>query len=200
LAQSLEAWLASIPGLIVAVPSGPNEAKGLLRTAVRSNNPVLFFEPKVLYPVAGPVPQDDYFIPFGIADVKRSGNDCTVVAVGVALHEAMQAAETLAEQGISVEIIDPRTLVPFDWATVFGSAARTGRLVIVEEAALTLGWGAEVAAQAAAHLFHHLRAPVERVTALNVPLPYSPVLAKAALAGEAQIVAAVKRTMGTEGH
>ena len=198
LSQSLEAWLASIPGLLIAVPSAPNEAKGLLRTAVRSNNPVLFFEPKALYHVAGEVPEDDYFIPFGIADVKRTGNDCTVVAIGAAVQEALAAAETLAQASIGVEVIDPRTLVPFDWATVFGSAARTGRLVIVEEAPLTLGWGAEVAAQAATHLFHHLRAPVERVTAASTPLPYSPTLAATALAGEPHIVAAVRRVMGVE--
>ncbi|MCW5850552.1 MAG: hypothetical protein KIT87_10790 [Anaerolineae bacterium] len=196
LSQSLEAWLASIPGLIIAVPSAPNEAKGLLRTAIRSNNPVLFFEPKALYHGSGLVPEDDYFIPFGVADVKRSGNDCTVVAVGAAVQEALAAAETLAQAGIGVEVIDPRTLVPFDWATVFGSAARTGRLVIVEEAPLTLGWGAEVAAQAATHLFHYLRAPVERVAASSTPLPYSPTLAAAALAGEPHIVAAVRRVMG----
>ena len=198
LSQSLEAWLASIPGLLIAVPSTPNEAKGLLRTAVRSNNPVLFFEPKALYQVSGPVPEDDYFTPFGVADVKRTGNDCTVVAVGAAVVEALAAAETLAGMGIGVEVIDPRTLVPFDWQTVLGSAARTGRLVIVEESPLTLGWGAETAAQAATHLFHHLRAPVERVTAASTPLPYSPTLALTALAGEAHIVAAVRRAMGLD--
>ena len=196
LSQSLEAWLASIPGLIIAVPSAPNEAKGLLRTAIRSNNPVLFFEPKALYHGSGLVPEDDYFIPFGVADIKRTGNDCTVVAIGAAVQEALAAAETLAQAGIGVEVIDPRTLVPFDWATVLGSAARTGRLGIVEEAPLTLGWGAEVVAQAATHLFHHLRAPVERVTASATPLPYSPTLAAAALAGEPHIVAAVRRVMG----
>lgn len=191
--QSLEGWFAAIPGLLVAVPSGPYEAKGLLLTAVRSNNPVLFFEPKALYEASGPVPQDDYLVPFGVADVRRSGTDCTIVAVGAAVGEALAAAETLAADGISAEVIDPRTLMPFDWATVLESAGRTGRLVIVEEAPITLGWGAEIAAQAATYLFGLLRAPIVRVAAAPVPVPYSPSLAVTALVGADQIIAAARR-------
>ncbi len=191
--QSLEGWFAAVPGLLVAVPSGPYEAKGLLLTAVRSNNPVLFFEPKALYEATGPVPQDDYSVPFGVADVKRSGTDCTIVAVGAAVGEALAAAEALAAEGISAEVIDPRTLMPFDWTTVLESAGRTGRLVIVEEAPITLGWGAEIAAQAAAYLYGLLRAPIVRVAAAPVPVPYSPSLAVTALVGAGQIVDAVRR-------
>ena len=191
--QSLEGWFAAVPGLLVAVPSSPYEAKGLLLTAVRSNNPVLFFEPKALYEATGPVPQDDYLVPFGVADVKRSGTDCTIVAVGAAVGEALAAAETLAADSISAEVIDPRTLMPFDWTTVLESAGRTGRLVIVEEAPITLGWGAEIAAQAATYLFGLLRAPIVRVAAAPVPVPYSPSLAVTALVGADQVIAAVRR-------
>lgn len=194
--QSLEAWLAGVPGLLVAVPSTPYDAKGLLTTAIRSNNPVLFFEPKALYGLTGPAPEENFLVPFGVADIKRAGTDCTIVAIGAAVHEALAAADSLAEANISVEVIDPRTLSPFDWATVLGSAARTGRLVIVEEAPLTLGWGAEVAARAARHLFGRLRAPIERVTASSTPVPYSPALARTALAGVDQIVDTVKRLVG----
>ncbi|MFN8500094.1 MAG: thiamine pyrophosphate-dependent enzyme [Anaerolineae bacterium] len=194
--QSLEAWFSSIPGLLVAVPTTPYDAKGLLTAAIRSNNPVLVFESKALYPMLGQVPPDGVVVPLGVADVKRRGDDCTVVGIGAAVHEALAAAEMLAEEGLGVEVIDPRTLVPFDWTTVLDSVARTGRLVVAEETPPLLGWSAEIAAQVSRHLHGVLRAPVERVSAAAVPLPYSPSLARLALAGADGIAEAVRRAMG----
>ncbi len=193
--QSLEAWFSSIPGLLVAVPTTPYDAKGLLTAAIRSNNPVLVFESKALYPMLGQVPPDGVIVPLGVADVKRRGDDCTIVGIGAAVHEALAAAEMLAAEGVSVEVIDPRTLVPFDWTTVLDSVARTGRLVVAEETAPILGWSAEIAAQVSRHLHGVLRAPVERVSAAAVPLPYSPHLARLALAGADGIADAVRRAM-----
>ncbi len=193
--QSLEAWFSSIPGLLVAVPTTPYDAKGLLTAAIRSNNPVLVFESKALYPMLGQVPPDGVIVPLGVADVKRRGEDCTIVGIGAAVHEALAAAGMLAAEGVSVEVIDPRTLVPFDWTTVLDSVARTGRLVVAEETAPILGWSAEIAAQVSRHLHSVLRAPVERVSAAAVPLPYSPHLVRLALAGADGIADAVRRTM-----
>ncbi|MFN8472375.1 MAG: thiamine pyrophosphate-dependent enzyme [Anaerolineae bacterium] len=193
--QSLEAWFSSIPGLLVAVPTTPYDAKGLLTAAIRSNNPVVVFESKALYPMLGQVPPDGVIVPLGVADVKRRGDDCTIVGIGAAVHEALAAAEMLAAEGVSVEVIDPRTLVPFDWTAVLDSVVRTGRLVVAEETTPVLGWSAEIAAQVSRHLHGHLRAPVERVSAAAVPLPYSPSLARLALAGADNIAEAVRRAM-----
>ena len=172
--QSLEALLMHIPGLTIAVPSTPRDAKGLLRTAIRSDNPVLFFEHKGIYFNSGAVPRGEYTVPFGSADIKRPGTDVTVVAIAAMVNKALGVAERLAEEGISVEVIDPRTLVPLDAQSIVESVEKTGRLVIAEEGCLTGGFGAEVAAIAAKEAFDHLDAPIERVAAPDAPVPSHP--------------------------
>ncbi|MGE5541693.1 MAG: alpha-ketoacid dehydrogenase subunit beta [Bacillota bacterium] len=190
--QSLEAWYAHVPGLLVAMPSTPYEAKGLLKTAIRDDNPVVFLEHKFLYRMKGDVPEGDYVIPFGKADVKRSGGDVTVVATSMMVHKALRAADELEKKGISVEVIDPRTLVPFDRDTLVASVARTGRLVIVHEATERGGFGGEIAAQVAdSEAFYYLEAPIKRVCGHNVPIPYNPTLEKHAVPTEEAIIQGV---------
>lgn len=193
--QSLEAWLMHIPGLIIIAPGTAYDAKGLLKAAIRSNNPVLFFENKLLYAVSGPVPQGDYLVPIGVADVKRVGADVTLVAVGAALGLALDAAEELAAEGISAEIVDPRTLVPCDWAAIVRSAVKTGRVLTIENGPLTGGFGAECAARVTRAAWGALKRPVRRVAALDVPIPYNRTLENAALPDIARIVAAAREMM-----
>lgn len=173
--QSLEAWFIHVPGLKVVMPSTPYDAKGLLKTAIRDNNPVMFVEQKMAYNFKGEVPEEEYLIPFGQADVKREGKDVTVIANSYMLPRALQAAEELEkEEGISVEVIDPLTLVPFDEETIIESVSKTGRLVIVHEAVKRGGFGAEVAAKVMeSEAFYYLDAPLQRVAGLNVPIPYN---------------------------
>jgi pyruvate dehydrogenase E1 component beta subunit len=197
--QSLEAAFLLPPGLKVAVPSSPYDAKGLMKSAIRDDNPVLFFEHRRLLTVRGEVPEKEYVIPLGCADVKRKGRDVTVVAVSSMVHKALRAAEPLSQEGIELEIIDPRTLVPLDKETIFASLEGTNRLVVAEEGRRRGGFGAELAALAAEEWFDYLDAPVERLGATSTPLPYSPVLEAACIPGEDDIIQAARRTMGREG-
>ena len=194
--QSLEALLMHVPGLTIAVPSTPRDAKGLLRTAIRSDNPVLFFEHKGIYFNPGAVPKGEYTVPFGAADVKRAGSDVTVVAIAAMVNKVLTVAERLAEEGISIEVIDPRTLVPLDTETIVASVKKTGRLVIAEEGCLTGGFGAEVAAVAAKEAFDHLDAPIERVATRDVPVPFAPNLEAAIIPGEERIEEAIRAAIG----
>lgn len=194
--QCLESWFVNIPGLVVVMPSTPYDLKGLLKTSIRSNNPVLFVEHKLGYRKSGEVPEEEYTIPFGVADIKREGEDVTVVATSYEVYKALEAAEALEKDGISVEVIDPRTLVPFDIDTVVTSVKKTGRLVIVHEAYQSCGIGAEIAAQISdSEAFYHLDAPIKRVTSLGVTMPYSPVLEKAVIPSIDRIIAAVKEVL-----
>ncbi|UCD57160.1 MAG: dehydrogenase E1 component subunit alpha/beta [Candidatus Hydrogenedentota bacterium] len=194
--QSLEALLMHVPGLVIAVPSTPRDAKGLLKTAIRSDNPVLFFESKAMYFNSGGVPKGEFTIPFGKADVKRTGKDVTVVAVAAMVMKALGVAGRLHDDGISVEVIDPRTLVPLDKDTIISSVKKTGRLVIVEEGCLTGGFGAEVAAIAAREAFDYLDAPIERVAALDTPVPFAPGLEQTVIPDEDRIEKAIRGVMG----
>lgn len=189
--QSLEALFTGIPGLIVIAPSTPFDAKGLLKAAIRSNNPVLFFENKLLYLQTGKIPEGDYVVPIGVADVKRPGRDVTVVAIGSMVPVALRVADELAQEGIEVEVIDPRTLVPLDLATILRSVMKTGRLVTVEEGALNHGFGAEIAARVAETIPHRLKAPVRRVAALDIPIPYARPLEQMAVPSEEAIRTAI---------
>ena len=194
--QSLEALLTGVPGLIVVAPATPYDAKGLLKASIRSNNPVLFFENKLLYTATGPVPEEDYIVPLGKARVHRPGRDATLVSVGAALDRAMEAAGELAKQGIEVEVVDPRTMVPLDLATIVRSVVRTGRLITLEDAPLVHGFGAELVARVAEVAHGYLKAPPRRVAALDVPIPYNSALENAVLPDTARIIEAVRSTMG----
>ncbi len=187
----IESWFMNAPGIRVVIPSTPYDAKGLLKTAIRSDDPVLFIEHEMLYSSMGPVPEGEYLIPLGEADVKRPGSDVTIVAWSKMVLEALQAAETLAGEGIEAEVLDPRTLDPLDWDAIMTSVARTRRCVVAEEGWRNLGVGAEIAARLQEQLFHELDAPVQRVGAANVPLPYSKELEQAALPHAEDIVRAV---------
>jgi 2-oxoisovalerate dehydrogenase E1 component len=193
--QSLEAWFCHVPGLVVVAPSTPYDAKGLLATAIREDNPVIFLEHKMLYPTKGPVPELPYLIPFGKADVKRTGTDVTLVATQVMVQRALAVAQDLEAEGISVEVIDPRTLVPLDEATILQSVEKTGRLVIAHEAVKRGGWGAEVAAMVAEHAVDCLDAPIVRVAARNVPMPYNDKLEVATIPSRDDIAAAIRSVL-----
>ncbi|MGQ9631745.1 MAG: alpha-ketoacid dehydrogenase subunit beta [bacterium] len=190
--QSLEAWFFHTPGLKVAMPSTPYDAKGLLKTAIRDDDPVIFIEHKRLYTTRGPVPEEEYLVPFGKADVKRRGGDATVVATSLMVHRALQAAEALAEEGIEVEVIDPRTLVPLDLATIVESVKKTGRLVIVHEACKRGGVGGEIASLVVEEAFDYLDAPIRRVAAPNTPMPYNIDLENSVVPDEKRIADAVR--------
>jgi pyruvate/2-oxoglutarate/acetoin dehydrogenase E1 component len=191
--QSPESWFMNVPGLKIAVPSTPSDAKGLLKSAVRGADPVLFFEHKMLYGDRGLVPEDaDFTLPFGKAAVVRAGNDVTVIGINVMVKKALAAAELLAGEGISVEVVDPRTLVPLDIETLIQSVAKTSRVVIAHEAHRRSGPAAEIAAVLAEEAIEYLDGPIIRVGAKNVPLPYSPVLEEYVLPGTEEIVKAVR--------
>jgi pyruvate dehydrogenase E1 component beta subunit len=174
--QSLHAWVSHIPGLKVALPSTPYDAKGLLKTAIRDDNPVVFFEDKMMYQLKGPVPEQEYTIPFGVADVKRMGTDITLVATSSMVQVALAAAESLESLGISAEVIDPRTTYPLDTAALVESAKKTSRAIVVDEGYERYGVTAELAAIIAEGAFYYLDAPVKRMGAMDVPVPFSPVL------------------------
>jgi pyruvate/2-oxoglutarate/acetoin dehydrogenase E1 component len=195
--QALESQLVQAPGLTLVEPSTPYDAKGLLKSAIRSDDPVVFFEHKklVLGGVEGEVPEGEYTIPFGEAVVRKQGKDVTVVAFGFMVYEALNAAQELAKEGIDIEIIDPRTIVPLDKDTIFESVEKTGRLVTVEEGRIRGGLGAEIAALASGDYFSLLKAPVQRVAAPMVPIPGSAVLEDLYLPNKDSIVRAVKRTL-----
>lgn len=190
--QSPEAFFVHIPGLQVVMPSTPYDAKGLLKTAIRNDNAVIFFEHKLLYGVKGDVPEQEYLIGFGEADIKRNGTDVTIVATGLMVKEALAAAETLEKDGLTAEVIDPRTLVPLDEKTLISSVKKTGRAVVVHEAWKRSGFGAEIAAMIMEEAMDYLDAPVKRVGGLNVPTPFSPALEKYVVPNENDIVKAVK--------
>jgi pyruvate dehydrogenase E1 component beta subunit len=174
--QSLHAWVAHVPGLKVAVPSTPYDAKGLLKSAIRDDNPVVFFEDKMMFATKGPVPEEEYTLPLGVADVKREGEDLTIVATSSMVYVALEAAELLEQEGVSAEVVDPRTLVPLDRETLVASVTKTGRALVVDEGHTSYGVSAELAAVLADEAFWHLDAPVKRLAALDVPIPFSPVL------------------------
>jgi len=195
--QSPYSMFMNVAGLKMFVPSTPYDMKGLLKTAIRDNNPVISFESNRLLATKGPVPEEDYTIPLGKADVKREGSDVTVVALAWLVHEALAAADELAKEGISVEIVDPRSLVPLDTATIRNSVQKTGRLVIADEAGPTAGFSAEVAAVVTedAATFTRLKAPVKRVCALQVPIPYSPVLENHVFPDRNRIIAGIREVL-----
>jgi pyruvate/2-oxoglutarate/acetoin dehydrogenase E1 component len=174
--QSLHAWVAHVPGLKVALPATPYDAKGLLKTAIRDDNPVVFFEDKMMFATKGAVPDEEYTLPFGVADVKREGEDVTIVATSSMVYVALGAAELLAANGVSAEVVDPRTLVPLDRAGLVASARKTGRVIVVDEGHRSYGASAELAAVIADEAFWELDAPVKRLAAMDVPVPFSPVL------------------------
>jgi len=207
--QSLEAWFIHTPGLKVAVPSTPYDAKGLLISAIRGQDPVLFVEHKLLYyakrmpklrePYPGliaNVPEEPYEIPFGKADIKRSGDDITLIATMMMVHKALRVSEDLASTGVSVEVIDPRTLVPLDKETIINSVKKTGRVVVASEDAKTGGVAAEIATIIMEEAFDYLDAPVRRVSAMDVPVPYAPVLESTVVPQERHIREAVLELLG----
>ena len=190
--QSLHALFAHIPGLKVALPSTPRDAKGLLKTALRDDNPVLFFEDKMMYNDSGAVPEeDDFLIPFGEAEIKRPGDDLTIVATSSMVIAALEAAEQLAAQGLEAEVIDPRTLVPLDKETLLASVRKTGYALVVDEGVERYGASAELAAILNAEAFDYLDAPVLRIGAANVPIPFSPPLELRTIPNVEQIVETV---------
>lgn len=175
--QSLEAWFMHVPGLKVVIPSNPADAKGLLKSAIRADDPVLYFEHKALFPVKGPVPEEgDHLVPIGKASVARSGRDITIVSYSLMMQRALEAADMLASQGIEAEVVDLRTISPLDKETIFSSVAKTKRLVIVHESVKVGGVGAEVAASVAEEMIDYLDAPIKRLGAPFVPIPFSPAL------------------------
>jgi len=193
--QSLEAWFMHVPGLRVVMPSTPADAKGLLISAIRDDNPVVFLEHKLLYNTKGEVPEGEYTIPFGQADIKREGKDVTVVATARMVHYALNAAEKLAADGIDVEIVDPRTLSPLDEDTILDSVKKTHKLVIVHEEVKFAGSGAEIAAMVAEKAFDYLDAPILRVAAPFCPVPFAPSLEEQFIPSEEKIIEGVKTVM-----
>ncbi|MEM2936351.1 MAG: alpha-ketoacid dehydrogenase subunit beta [Candidatus Bathyarchaeia archaeon] len=193
--QSLEAWFMHVPGLYVAMPSTPYDAKGLLKSAIRGKNPVFFCEHKLLYPIEGEVPEEEYAIPFGVADVKREGTDVTVVATLYMVHKALKAAEELEGEGVSVEVLDPRTLTPLDKQAIIKSVRKTGRIVIVSEDCKTAGVSAEIAAVVAEEALDYLDAPIRRVAEPDTPIPFSPPLERYVIPNEEAIIKAVKEVI-----
>ena len=193
--QSFEAWFAHVPGLSVVMPSTPYDAKGLLTTAMYSQNPVIFIEHSRLYGEKGQVPQGEFKIPFGVADVKRQGKDLTIVTYSRMVHVALNAANELSKQGIEVEVVDLRSLRPIDWETVYTSVRKTHRAIVLTEDWMTFGVSAEIAARIGLETFDDLDAPVLRITQEEVPLPYAPNLEKLSFPDEARVMAEVKRML-----
>jgi pyruvate/2-oxoglutarate/acetoin dehydrogenase E1 component len=194
--QSLHAWPAHIPGLKVVLPATPYDAKGLLKTAIRDDNPVVVFEDKMMFATKGLVPDEEYTLPFGVADVKREGEDLTVVATSSMVYVALEAAELLAQEGVSVEVVDPRTLVPLDREALVVSARKTGRVVVVDEGHQSYGASAELAAVIADGAFWELDAPVKRLAAMDVPIPFSPVLEDLTVPTPERLVETAKTLIG----
>jgi pyruvate dehydrogenase E1 component beta subunit len=193
--QNFENWFANTPGLKVVVPSNPYDAKGLLKSSIRDNDPVIFMESEVMYGDKGEVPQEEYIIPLGLADIKRPGNDVTIVSFGKIMKVALAAAAELEKEGISAEVIDLRTVRPIDYATVVESVKKTNRLVIVEEAWPLAAISSEITYHVQKHAFDYLDAPIHRVNSLDVPLPYAPTLIEAILPNVARTVKAVKAVL-----
>ncbi len=195
--QSPEAWIANVPGLKIVFPSTPYDAKGLLKSAIRDDNPVVFFEHKYMYSrVKGPVPEEEYVIPLGKADIKRTGEDLTIIATGAMVHQALAAADLLQKEGATAEVLDPRTLLPLDKETILESVAKTGRVVIVHEAPTFGGFGGEIAATISDEAFYSLDAPIKRVGAPFTPVPAHPLLEQFYLPNAEKIVKAAKEILG----
>ena len=190
--QSLEAWIMHAPGLYLVMPSTPYDAKGLLKASIRNDNPVVFIEHKMLYGMKGEVPEEEYIIPLGVADIKKQGSDVTIVAYSRQLHVAMEAAAELEKDNISAEVIDPRTLKPLDLDTILTSVKKTSKLVIVSEGYKTGNVASEIAMLVMEHGFDLLDEPIKRVCAVDVPVPMSPVLEDAAIPNKQNVIDAVK--------
>jgi pyruvate dehydrogenase E1 component beta subunit len=196
--QSLHAWPSHVPGLKVATPATPYDAKGLLKAAIRDDNPVVFFEDKMMYQTKGPVPSDEYVLPLGVADVKREGSDVTIVATSSMVYVALAAADLLEADGISAEVVDPRTTFPLDRETLVESAKKTTRAIVVDEGYERYGVTAELAAVIADGAFYHLDAPVKRMGAMDVPIPFSPVLEDMTVPTPETLAATASRLCGRE--
>ena len=190
--QSLEAWFYHVPGLKVVMPATSYDVKGLLKTAIRDDNPVVFLEHKMIYLIKGEVPEEEYTIPFGEADIKREGSDITIVAYSNMLFKSLEAAKELEKDGISCEVVDPRTLVPLDIDTIIDSVKKTGRLVVVTEACKRGSVASDISAKVTEKAFDWLDAPVKIVAGLNTPIPYNSTLEQASIPHTKDIVAAVK--------
>jgi pyruvate/2-oxoglutarate/acetoin dehydrogenase E1 component len=193
--QSLEAWFVHTPGLKVVMPSTPYDAKGLLKTSIRDDEPIIFIENKKLYPIEGEVPEEEYFIPLGKADIKRKGTDLTIIAISYMVHESLEAAAILEKEGISVEVIDPRTLVPFDNDTVINSVKKTGKVLIIHEAVKRGGIGGEICAILVEEAFNYLTCPIFRLAAPNIVIPYNYSLDKYCIPRVEDIVLKVKEIL-----
>jgi pyruvate/2-oxoglutarate/acetoin dehydrogenase E1 component len=191
--QSLEAWFYHVPGLKIVMPSTPYDVKGLLKTAIRDNTPVMFIEHKMLYSTVGSIPQKNYLIPFGEADIKRKGKDITIFAYSDMVLKSLEAAKELAGDGISCEVIDPRTLVPLDIDTILSSVKKTGKLVIVTEACRRGSVASDISARVTERAFSYLKAPVMIVAGLDTPIPYNSLLEEASIPQKSDIIKAVKR-------
>jgi pyruvate dehydrogenase E1 component beta subunit len=197
--QSLETLLMHIPGIKVVAPSTPYDAKGLLLSSIRDPNPVCFLEHKLLYKLKGEVPEEEYTIPLGVADIKRTGSDITVVASEIMVHKSLAAAEKLQDEGISVEVVDPRTLRPLDVDTIAKSVKKTGRLLIVHEAVKTAGWAGEVMASISeTPAWDYLDAPMRRLTGKDIPIPYNPNLEAAAVPQEDDILREIRAIVNNQ--
>ena len=194
--QSLQAWVSHVPGLKVVLPSTPYDAKGLLKTAIRDDNPVIYFEDKMMYQLKGLVPEGDYAIPFGVADIKRPGTDVTIVATSSMVQIALAAAELLEKLDISAEVVDPRTTFPLDKDTLIASAKKTSRAIVMDEGYERYGVTAELAAVIAEGAFYYLDAPVKRLGAMDVPVPFSPVLEDLTVPTAASVVEVAKTVCG----
>jgi acetoin:2,6-dichlorophenolindophenol oxidoreductase subunit beta len=194
--QSLHAWFCHVPGLKVVLPSTPYDAKGLLKAAIRDENPVVFFEDKMMYKLKGPVPQDDYTVPLGVADVKRVGEDITLVATSSMVQVALGAATLLDEIGISAEVVDPRTMWPLDEKTLIESARKTSRAIVLDEGYERYGVTAELASVIATGAFYDMDAPVKRMGAMHVPIPFSPPLEDATVPTEQTVFEAARKLCG----
>ena len=197
--QSLHAWVSHVPGLKVVLPSTPYDAKGLMKTAIRDDNPVIFFEDKMMYKLKGPVPTGEYTIPFGQADIKRAGTDITIVATSSMVQVALGAANMLAEVGISAEVVDPRTTWPLDEKTLIESAKKTSRVIVVDEGYERYGVTAEIASVIAEGAFYDLDGPVRRMGAMHVPIPFSPPLEDATVPTEQRVFELARQLCGRAG-
>ena len=194
--QSLHAWFSHVPGLKVVLPSTPHDAKGLLKTAIRDENPVVFFEDKMMYKLKGPVPEEDFTLPLGVADVKREGEDITIVATSSMVQVALGAAVLLEKEGIKAEVVDPRTTWPLDEKTLLDSVKKTSRAIIMDEGYGRYGVAAELAAVIAEGAFYDLDAPVRRLGAMHVPIPFSPPLEDVTVPSEESVFQAAKEMCG----
>jgi pyruvate dehydrogenase E1 component beta subunit len=193
--QSLEAWFCHVPGLTVVAPSSPRDAKGLLKTAIRESNPVIFIEAQLLYPTKGEVDDGEYLLPLGVAEIKRAGTDVTLIAYSKMLSIALQAAEVLAKDGIQAEVVDPRTLRPLDLNTLAASVKKTGKAVIIEDGWPFAGLGAQIAESLYTRVFDYLDGPIVRVTARDVPMPYARNLEDAVIPDVERVMAAVRKVL-----